>query len=220
MLALSNQEDDDREFAENCFDRWLSRWPQHDIDTVSPAALHQYFCDLRLTRSAPQIDREHQLMLAFFNWATRRQLAQENPLRRLSQLGNSSSRPTLAWTLAEQQWLLETAKGNPPSRDRVKNQRLRTETSSPHLYPLVVLALQTGLWLPNLLALRWRHFDVSTGNLRIPASELRTPRPLEIRLLVHNATLGVRWVASAKRSFAARDLAPETKNLAWKVRLP
>ena len=189
LLAGQTRQNVDAEFSERAFARWLERWAHCKVDDVKPTDINMYFAELSLKQfNTDEIGRELQLMTFFFTWANRAGFTASNPMVALAPLPTRPTKPAVVWTFLEQRRLLEACKTYyTRNRDGFAGSTLAH--APPYLYPLVLLALQSGLRLATLLRLEWRHVELKIRALRLPPSEGNSRQTLEIRLPGESAEL-------------------------------
>ena len=79
----------------------------------------------------------------------------------------------IAWNASEQRRLLEACRGLAQGSH---------EPPPAYLYPLVLVALRTGLKVQDLLRLEWRHVEGAFERIHLPADVAWSGRALEIPL--------------------------------------
>lgn len=157
----------------------------------------------RADRSPGEIDREKALLGSFYRWALRCGIARVDPTSALGEKRDGAPRRRLAWTAAEERRLLDACRGarwrdvpwtdaprrddprrddprrDDPRRDAPRRDDPRLwsdhdgERPPSYLYPLVLLAVRTGLRPRDLVQIEWRHVDLVRRRLRLPPSDRR-----------------------------------------------
>ena len=121
---------------------------------LAPATIEDLFASLGENRSAYHVFK---ILRSALNHAVRTDLILANPCAKVTPPKPAEFHPML-WTVEETILFLRTC------RDR-----------APHLYPLFLTEISTGLRLGELLALTWRHIDLDAGVIRV-TQDLERPQ--------------------------------------------
>lgn len=113
---------------------------------LAPATIEDFFASLGENRSANHI---FTVLRTALNHAVRTDLILANPCGKVTGPKPAVFHPTL-WTVEETVRFLR-----------------RCQTDSPHLFPLFLTEISTGLRLGELLGLSWRNVDLETGVVRV-----------------------------------------------------
>jgi len=122
------------------------------------------------------------LLRTFFKWCVRQGYCTHNPARDIDMV-REEKRSFRILTEGEEKKLLEACRS--PFEVSCRGSRQGTafqsewkqkHTPPSYLYPIVLLALRTGLRYGNILKLRWDHIDWDNQMLRIKGKEMKSKR--------------------------------------------
>lgn len=180
---------------------YTKRWHEHFSERslvrgITTGAVEAYFRKRAKDVSGGTLNRERQALKQLFRWASSRGWCDGDPLsttRRFQQ----DKREIRALSEEEEDKLLRacrevyrekrTAVRNAGGRRGKKLSKDKTtweqrKTPPPWLYPLVFLALRTGLRRGNLEALDWSEVDFARREIRIRASKMKAHEDITIPL--------------------------------------
>ncbi|MBN1442570.1 MAG: site-specific integrase [Planctomycetes bacterium] len=177
------------DFARHCVCRWVERWPRASLHEISPTDANLYLAS-RLAGGAKttEVSRESRLLSHFFTWAKRQGGGIRTPRRSRARPRAAACAPPVAWTFSEQRRLLDACRHKLQLSD-ARGAPILRHHPAPYLRSIVLLGLQTGLRLENLLGLEWRHVDLLTETLWIPPAETRRGEGLFVCLPRESARL-------------------------------
>ncbi|MBN1417902.1 MAG: tyrosine-type recombinase/integrase [Planctomycetes bacterium] len=185
---------------ESIFARWLERWPNRPVSTITGRDVEAYHAGLSDLELGPFVrNLERTLLRAFFAWAVRHRLASQNPAENLPRdpKGSEARDPTRALGQEELARLLAACRyegtttcvgrrnlGGRRGKEVSETPQKWTQRTrgAPWLYPLAILGVRTLLRLGTLRQLRWADVDFDAQSLRIPGQIVKTRKPLVIRL--------------------------------------
>jgi integrase len=180
-------------FENACFARWGDRWSTRLVSSMTPDEIQGYFAELaQKGHAGRELEREKNLMRWFYRWALRCGWTTVDPTQSLERTRTLPEHPTVTWTSVEQRRLLDACRGifrlnesaldeDPSSDPRELGGAMRKPPiAPPYLYPLVLFGLRSGLRLGHLLNLEWRHVDLKTARISIPACEVKNGSPIEV----------------------------------------
>jgi len=128
------------------------------LDTITSFDVERYKKRRRRIVSGPTVNRELATLSHLMNWARRLGYAEVNPVQDVRRFRENLE----AWSYLSDQdvrALLRSCRG--------------ADAKAPHLYPMVVLALDTGLRKGELLGLRWNNIDLVGGEIYVERSKTR-----------------------------------------------
>ena len=189
--------------------RWADLWHERTLDSMHPEEIQSYLANLaQKGHTGAGIEKEKALLRAFFRWARRCGWTDGDPTSGLTHTRILPDRPVVAWSVAEQRRLLaaccgrflvpaSAAGGRSCAPGRLASRKALIVPA--YLYPLVLLGLRTGLRLGDLLNLEWRHVFLREPRIRIPASEFRTLRDIDVPFDVDVLSFLLKMLRLARR---------------------
>jgi integrase len=155
------------------------------LTEIDPALLDGYRIRRRNLVSGPSVNREMATLSHLYTWAQRMGLATFNPVTQLPRFPENTN----AWQRLdhEQAERLIAAAGEAAKK-------------APHLQPLVVLALYTGLRKGELLGLNWGQVDIDRGTLEIVRQKNRVRSFLPLHARARGALLN--WAVENEATVA------------------
>lgn len=160
-----------------------------ELAAIGPADVERYRWRRRDAVSGGCVNRELATLSHLFNWARRLGHCEHNPVREVPRFPENRDA-----------WMTLT----PGQAERLLEACRQADARAAHLYPLVLLALYTGLRRGEVLELRWRQVDLEAGTLAVGRAKTtsRTLMPLHPRV---RATLGELHRAAAEAGRAHDD---------------
>ena len=144
------------------------------MDQISTFLVNGYKVESMKTVKKATVNRELAILRGMYNLAIAWNKAQVNPVRSGREnrvMFEEDERPIYALTAAEQQALLAAC--------------------SPHLFPIVALALNTGLRKGELLALTWQDVDLVRGAVTVRRSKSGKIRTVPLNAAALEALRGI-----------------------------
>lgn len=175
-----------------------------------------------VTATTANADRKY--LKVFFSWCGARALLTSDPIASVPKLEGETRTTTYWLTREEEARLLDAcrtsfdsqAQGNADGRRSGSAWVQRCEPPS-WLYPMVMLALQTGLRRSTLLQLQWQHVDIEEGVWNIPAQMMKRRHNYRAPLTETARRLLVEYRHQIKRQLAGDE--DVTQRLARTARL-
>lgn len=128
------------------------------LDSISSFDVERYKNQRRGAVSGPTVNRELATLSHLMNWARRLGYAETNPVQNVRRFRENLE----AWS----------SLGDEEVRSLLRSCR-SAAGRAPHLYPMVLLALDTGLRKGELLALRWKNVDLVRCEILVERSKTR-----------------------------------------------
>lgn len=140
------------------------------LEDIGAAEVERYRWARRRCVSGPSVNRELATLSHLFNWARRLGHCTHNPVEGVPRFPENTD----AWRTL-----------TPEQAERLLDSCRQAGGRARHLYPLVLLALYTGLRKGELLGLRWSDLDLEAGSVAVGRAKTgsRSLLPLHPRAL-------------------------------------
>lgn len=177
---------------------WIDFFPARaSVRAITPRHVERYFVHRALEVSEATRNKERMYLRQFFRWAHDHNLTSDpDPVRAVAKF-KEQQRDIRALSPEEQTRLLDACRRkyrpkvegirNAGGQDGGKKTASKSKWRQTHrppswLYPLVRLALATGLRLGSLCALTWKDVDLRKARLRLDAKRMKARRDFLIPL--------------------------------------
>ena len=133
------------------------------LDEITPWDIEKYKAERKSLVSLASVNRELACIKTIYNKAIQWRMTKENPVRGVKLFKENNRR--LRFLVADEM------------RDLVNN-------CQPHLRPIVITALNTGMRISEILGLLWEDVDFNRNQLLIRTSKNGEPRHIEMNRLL------------------------------------